>query len=242
MKKLVIILSVIILGFAGVIWFSNKNKTGDGERDYSQYRLATIKDMATELEEDEEFDFSSIDTNKIIEASAQSGGLPENTEGEGELLIFEYADYECSHCAEWSTVAEKIVKDYQGKVKLVFRGFVLDYNANSVMAAAAANAAAIQGYWSEIKTIIFANQSVWAYLKSAKLKAEFESYFMSASNGKGDLEKFRKDMESEAVAKKIAFDYQLGEKIQLTGTPTFIIDGESVEPNKLRSTIEDKLK
>lgn len=59
--------------------------------------------------------------------------------------------------------------------------------------------------------------------------------------GKGDVEKFMADMKSEEIAKKIAFEYRLGNEIQLEGTPTFRVDGENIEIKNLKKVIEEKL-
>lgn len=81
-------------------------------------------------------------------------------------------------------------------------------------AASAANAAALQGYWKPYKDLLFANQSDWFYSTGNELQQQLETYFEKASDGKGDLTKFREDMKSEKVAKKIAFDRGIGENFR----------------------------
>ena len=46
------------------------------------------------------------------------------------------------------------------------------------------------------------------------------------TNGEGDLDKFNKDIASEAVSKKISFDMGIGKRIDVAGTPAFFIDGQ----------------
>ncbi len=56
------------------------------------------------------------------------------------------------------------------------------------------------------------------------MQQQLETYFEKSSDGKGDLVKFREDMKSEKVAKKIAFDRGIGEKLEIGGTPWLYLD------------------
>lgn len=158
-----------------------------------------------------------------------------------------------------NVLLDKIVEDYKGKVAIVFRSYVLEYHdVSGVAAASAANAAALQGYWKPYKDLLFANQSDWFYSTGNELQQQLETYFEKASDGKGDLAKFREDMKSEKVAKKIAFDRGIGEKLQIGGTPWLYLDGEWISnksddndendlsprdySKKIRNLIDQKLK
>lgn len=125
------------------------------------------------------------------------------------------------------------MEDYDGKVAVVYRSYILDYHdISGVAAASAADAAALQGYWKKYKDLLFANQNDWFYSTGNKLQQQLEEYFTTASDGKGDLAKFREDMKSEKIAKKVAFDYGIGEKIQIGGTPWLYMDGEWISNKK----------
>lgn len=224
-KKTGIIVGVLVVAFlalAGVsIWQRNQEQT-DLAVDYS---LTKVTDAAAEM------DYSNINVNKIIPASEASGNLSENVNGssDAELVIIEYGDYQCSYCAAMNPLINQIIKDYDGKVAVVLRTYVLSYHDNGVQVASAANAAAMQGYWKEFKDLVFSNQDVWFYYKQDKLQSQLEDYFIEASGGKGDLEKFREDMASVAVAKKLAFDQGLGDEVEIGGTPWFFLDGEWID-------------
>ena len=47
--------------------------------------------------------------------------------------------------------------------------------------------------------------------------------------GQGDEAKFRSDMTSEAVKKKLNFDAELGNRVDIQGTPTFYLNGEKID-------------
>ena len=109
------------------------------------------------------------------------------------------------------------------------------------MAARAATAAQIQGYWKEYKDMLFANQTEWVYAEGGELSGLLIEYFEAASDGAGDLEKFENDMSSDVVKKRLDFEQSMGKKVNLRGTPLFRIDGENVSPDNLIRTIEEKI-
>ena len=130
----------------------------------------------------------------------------------------------------------KIVEDYDGKVAVVFRTYVMSYHKNGVLTAAAANAAAKQGYWVAYKDILFNNQADWDNLGSSALRKKLEDYFVEASQGNGDINKFIGDMQDAEVYQKIAFDMGISDKAGLQWTPSVFVDGEFISQKKNEST------
>lgn len=178
---------------------------------------------------------------EVIPASAASGEMSENIVGnpDAPVKIFEYADYQCEGCAANNPQLNKLVEEYDGKVALVFRGYVISYHQNGTAAASAANAAALQGYWKEFKDLLFANQMDWFYSTANARQEQFERYFMEASDGKGDLAQFRKDMKSKTVAQKISFDRALSERVGLDWTPYIFVGDELIERSEMPNLVEN---
>lgn len=239
MRRIIgIITGVAILAlmiWASVLIVSSPSpKPQIGEIDYSLFDYDNIMALIDNT------DYSSINPDSIIATSEITGNLPEKIIGNpnAKVLIYEYADYACSHCAEMNTVTKKLLDKYDGKVAIVYRGFLLNGYPNNVEAAAAANAAAIQGYWEKYKNLVYSEQSTWLYLTS-DVVSYFGNLFVEASDGKGDLDKFYEDMESESIAKKLAFDHAMGEAVELTGTPTFRINGEKISGGDLETYVSD---
>lgn len=214
-KKVGILLTVIVVAFAGLVGVSLFQNR-------EQY-----------------------DLNTIIPASEASGNIGENIEGDPEapVLLFEYGDYQCTACAPMNPYINDLVEEYDGKLALVFRTYIVSYHQNGTAAASAAQAAAAQGYWKEYKDLLYTNQNEWYYSDPATCQQQFESYFMKVSDGKGDLERFREDVDSEAVAKKLNFDMGLGNRVKLQGTPMFIIGGEHISQEGVtKEAFMDKLR
>lgn len=180
-------------------------------------------------------DFEGYDINAIIPADENSGGIAELVEGDPEapVLLFEYGDYQCTACAPTNPHINKLLEEYDGKVALVFRTYIMSYHQNGTAAASAALAASLQGYWKEYKDTLFASQNDWYYSDATKRQEQFERYFEEVTDGKGDLDKFRADMGSNAVSKKISFDTKLSDKVGLEWTPTFYLDGELIDQREM---------
>lgn len=203
------VIGAVILAIVGVtIWKQNQPEVVED----STYDYETIREMAAGMQ---------VDEVKTWENMKGGTGAP--------VVIEEFADYQCSHCAEMNEYLNKLIDEYDGKVALVFRTYVLPYSNNGVQAAAAANAAAKQGYWTEMKDILFENQGAWYNLREEKFQEKLGEYFMMASERQGDREKFFEDMKSEEVRQKIAYDMAKGMKAGLQGTPWFLLNGEWVE-------------
>ena len=231
--KLITILAIIVTLLVGFMFFNQSNTTAD----YSQHRMSDIEKLADKQAQ------HHLNSDQIFEASEDTGGLPEKVIGnpsEAKVVLYEYADYACPHCAEWSLLLDRLVEESDGKLAVVYRGYLLGFK-NGLTAASAATAAQVQGCWQEYKNLLFTSQSEWTSLSGEELQDKLISCFETASKGNGNIEKFKADMASESVAKKIAFEYQLGEELNLQGTPTFRIDGETIAIKDLKETISQKL-
>ncbi len=178
--------------------------------------------------------------DSIHPASAETGEISEKIIGNPDtatVVIYEYADFGCSHCAEWNKIINSLIDKYNEKIALVFRSYDLGFQ-NGSAAAQAATAAQIQGYFKEYKDLLFNNQSEWLY-EEDEVDELFTEYFIKATNGAGNVDKFREDMHSDAVKTRLDFENKMGKKINLRGTPLFRIGGEKIDLNRLVETIEN---
>ena len=185
-----------------------------------------------------------INADTIHDASEETGFIGEKIIGnpdEARLTIYEYADFGCSHCAEWNRKINELISKYGEQIALVYRSYDIGQFKNSPVAARAATAAQIQGYFKEYKDLLFANQTEWYYEDSKELNETLVEYLKEASNNSGDIDKFKSDMKSDAVKKRLKFEQRLGKAINLAGTPTFRIDGETISISELVETIEKKV-
>ena len=224
------IIIVLLAGFIGLVAWSVSNKASNG------------------------VDLSKYNFNEYIEGTEDNGNIADHIKGskDAKVLIFEYADYQCPGCSTTNPRLNKLVEEYDGKLGVVYRNFLLSYHQNGTAAASAAEAAGLQGYWKEYADKLFANQSSWEYASADERTDLFVKMFEKVTDGKGDVEKFKKDMSSKEVAKKIDFDMSIGKAINIPGTPALYLDGQWLDfsnagteekfMNFMREKIDAKLK
>lgn len=230
MRKLPIIaISALVIAFLSLCFYSfNQNQA------YDQW-------------------IASLDRSKYIEKDERNGNIGDNFEvaKDAKVMIIEYADYQCPGCATTFPFLSEVVKEYKGKVGLIFRSFILSYHKNGTAAAYAANAAALQGYWQPFATLLFKNQSEWEDLNADKRDEKFKTYFKEATNKKGNTEQFFKDMNSEAVKKKVKSDMAVARLVKISETPTIFVNGQKLSTNSvneadfkknLKNLIDEELK
>ena len=221
-----IIIGVIVLVFIGFAAWSTSQKTPKTV-DHNPHRVYTA------------------------ESDVDNGGIADHIKGNpsAEVIIFEYTDYQCSGCAGINPLVNQLIEEYNGRVAVVYRHFLLSYHNNAKAAAAAVEAAALQGYWKDYNDFLFANQAEWFYDDASTRGDRFTQYFNEISAGQGDLEKFRSDMSSKSVIAKVDFDMSLGKAVDVSATPAFYLDGELINwyssqvpfLDFMRQTIDAKL-
>lgn len=176
-------------------------------------------------------DYSKYDVNSIIAGNEDNGGIGDHVKGSADapVVIYEYADYQCSGCASANPRVNKLLTEYDGKLAVVYRNFLLSYHQNGTAAASAAEAAGLQGYFKEYADKLFANQSVWSSATGNSRTDMFVDLFRNVTGGEGDEEKFIADMGSAEVKAKIDFDTGLSEDLDIPGTPSFFLNGERID-------------
>jgi len=136
---------------------------------------------------------------------------PENAK----VSIVEYSDFQCPFCARVLPTLNRIRETYGDQVNLVYKHLPLRIHPEAQPAAAAAEAAGLQGRFWEMHDKIFANQRELSDAKYVEWARELGL----------DVERFERDRKSEAVRARIAKDEQEAERFGVSGTPAFFING-----------------
>ncbi len=137
------------------------------------------------------------------------------------LTIIVYSDFQCRTCADLASVLKALREDHPNEVRLIYRHLPLaDKNDKTVLAARAANAAALQGKFWEMHDALYEKQAQWLWLEPA----DFQTWLSKEAAGLGlDLEQWQKDMESEAVEQAIGQAVELARQIPVP--PLAIVNG-----------------
>ena len=223
-KTLLVSLAVVVVVFLGLIFLVPRLKGSSGSGDSG------------------EIDISKYELNSVIEGNEDNGGIADHVKGDknAPVTLFEYADFQCSACANMNSWMKELLKEFDGKLKIVYRSFPLTtIHQNAIAAASAAEAAGLQGYWEAYGDLLFANQSEWYYATGTSRNDLFMSYFTTVSGGNGDLPKFRADMSSATVKKKVNFDTALSKSLNIDATPSFF-DSDGNEIDWVKSDTQTK--
>ena len=132
-------------------------------------------------------------------------------------LIIEYGDYECPYSRQAYRAIEQVERQLDGNVRFAFRHFPLTgIHPHALAAAAAAEAAAVQGRFWDLHELLFQRQ---------KALEDGDLLGYAAQLGL-DVAIFDRDRAGAAVADRIRRDVDSGlASGQVLGTPTLFIDG-----------------
>lgn len=169
------------------------------------------------------------------EAEAALDNAPRRGPQETPVVIIEFADYECPYCQRIHSELKRLEVEFAGKVSLAFKDFPLPMHAHAEKAAEAAHCAQEQGQFWNFHDMLFENQQK---LELAQLK-EY------ARKLKLDAARFDKCLDAGEQAAAVRKDFTQGQRLGLTGTPSFFINGHflsgAVKYDTLREVVEQQL-
>lgn len=187
-------------------------------------------------------DVSNVENNSIIAASSDNGNIADHTKGsdKNKLILVEYGDYQCPGCATAHPNIKSLVEDYKDDLTFVFRNFPLtSIHPNALAAAAAVEAAGLQGKFWEMHDLVYDNQSDWSSVDATKRTDIFNQYASSLSL---NLDTFKSDLAGKDVSQKIKFDIAVGKELNVAATPTFFLNGEKLNDSEVSSITQGDLK
>lgn len=169
---------------------------------------------------------------------------PQHVRGNPKALVTleEFGDFQCPPCGRMAPEVKKLEEDYHEQLRLIFHHLPLAVHPHAQNAACAAEAAGMQDSFWEMHDLLYKEQAVWS--KSEDSRALFQAY---AGMLKLDLGRFKKDMDSEEVKKRIAADQRQAASLGVTNTPTFFLNNRALDPatvnaGKLRELIDAEVK
>jgi protein-disulfide isomerase len=168
--------------------------------------------------------------------SVNTKGAPRRGAEGAQVAVVEFSDFACPFCARVNPTLNQIVKTYGDQVEIVFKHLPLPIHSKAPAAHAAAEAAHRQGKFWEMHDLIFANQR-------QLIPEKYEEYAQQLGL---DMDRFRKDLASSAVKKRVAADTAEAARLGVSGTPGFFINGRFLSGAKpfdsFKQLIDEELK
>jgi protein-disulfide isomerase len=147
-----------------------------------------------------------------------SGGHPWTGGKDAPVTIVEFSDFQCPYCRSAEPVLKQIRAKYGDKVKLIYMDFPLGMHSHAMDAAVAGRCAGDQNKFWEFHDAMFSDQSK---LDAVGLKA-------SAAKVGLDTKKFNACFDAKPGVTGIKADQAQGERLGVSGTPTFFVNGREL--------------
>ena len=229
MRKEVIILgAIVVVVVIGVIVGSNYYRTS-----LQNKRVATSTGSNSNT--------AGVNPETLIRPDSYTSGP-----AAAPVTLVEFYDPECEACAAFHPIVKKILKDYDGKIRLVLRYMPL--HPSSMTAATFTEAAGEQGKYWQAQELLFNKQSEWGQKHGqpsappADINALFDKYAKELGL---DLPKLNSAIKENRFREKIERDKKDGQSLGVRQTPTFFVNGRQLlrfgEPD-LRQLIEEEIR
>ena len=150
------------------------------------------------------------------------------------VQVVEFADYECPYCQKVNEDLARLREQFGNQVSLVYKDYPLPMHPLAARAAEAARCASMQGKFWEFHDSLFGSKK----LQVSDLKEQ-------ARTLKLDMARFDQCLDSGEQAAAVKKDVVEGQRLGLTGTPSFFVNGHfmsgAIGYMKLRETVLQEL-
>jgi protein-disulfide isomerase len=148
--------------------------------------------------------------------AAAAAGAPFRGTANAKVVIQQFSDFQCPFCGRVEPTLEQVLKDYPGKVKIVWRDLPLAFHANAPLAAEAAREAFAQkgneGFFKMHK-LLFDNQQNLE-------RQDLEGYAKKIGL---DVGRFGRALDSHVHKAAVDADQKAATDAAVSGTPAFFV-------------------
>lgn len=179
-----------------LIWLPLRNASAPAESREEQQAIVTEV-------------MASMDRATLIGSSATRGNP------NAEIVLFKFSDFQCPYCAVSAAQMKEFVGNHEGELLYVYKHFPLtQIHPEAMPSAKAAWAAGQQGQFWLYHDGLFVNQPRLG-----------EDLYVELAESMGlDMEQFNRDRNSPEAEAAVQADLELAQRLQLRGTPSFIMN------------------
>lgn len=143
--------------------------------------------------------------------------------------LVEFLDFECEACRAAFPTVEQLRQTYGDRVTFVVRYFPIPSHFNAERAARAVEAAAQQGQFEAMYKKMYETQTEWG-----EQKVPMDDFFRSLAQQLGlDMAKWETAYNSAETLARVKADVADGEELGVSGTPTFFLNGQKLQPESV---------
>jgi protein-disulfide isomerase len=194
---------------------------------------------------------SSVQSERKPATTANASLIREDSptlgNADAKVTIVEFLDPECESCRAFNPSVKKLLKEFDGKTRLVVRYMPL--HPNSVLAATFTEVAGEEGKYWQAQELLFNKQSEWGTKHGPPTNeppADVPKLFVKYAMELGlDLNKFEAAVKENRFAAKLERDKKDGQANGVRQTPTIFVNGRQLarlNEADLKALIEDELK
>ena len=210
------VLLVIVSFLAGTLYMRVRNL--ENSRDTANPGTAQVTVAPQAKIEPTTAPLTDEQKNEIYQSGAGSKG-----EKDAKVTVVEFSDYQCPFCKRYIDDSySQIMKDYGDKIRYIFHDYPLSFHANAKAAAMASRCAADQDKYWEYHENLFAKQDDWSSAATDAVTDKFVAYATELGLEAAD---FKTCVDSKKHEKAVDDDVVLGQKVGVSGTPSFFVNG-----------------
>lgn len=198
-------------------------------RDYPEVIIKSLEDYQRSEYEKKLQARKKLFNNIKTKPQVVIGNSPTKGSSKQNIILIEFADFQCPYCAEVQKTLKRFMNRHQEKVTLVYKNLPLvDLHPEAMNAAKAAYAASLQNKFWEYHDILFAKQKKLSEVLYIEIAQQLEL----------DISRFNQDRRSDIVNQAINQDIDLAEQLGVQSTPFFIMNKEVLSGSFKLSEIE----
>ncbi|MDJ0555539.1 MAG: DsbA family protein [Microcoleaceae cyanobacterium MO_207.B10] len=227
----VMLLGVILTLFITISGCNSFNQLGNGQvtpelekqvlqiiRDNPEVIIESVQAYQEQQKEQRQASQTEILQEFKTNPKAKIGNSPTTGSDTQQIVLLEFSDFQCPFCGKVQGNLKQFIDKNQDRVTLVFKHLPLtQIHPQAIPAARASWAAQQQGKFWEYHDALFEQQE----------QLGEDLYLEIANNLNLDMEQFNRDRNSDAAIAQLQEDIQLAQKIGVSGTPFFILNGET---------------
>jgi protein-disulfide isomerase len=161
-------------------------------------------------------DNGPVDIAAALNRAAEPGDSPVRGNPKAPVTIVMYSEFQCPFCSKVVPTLGELLALYPNDLRFVWKHLPLPFHESALLASEAALAAGEQGKFWQMHDRLFANQDK---LDPASLEEHAKAIGV-------DVAKFKLALDSGKFRKRVEADLQLAKEAKISGTPTFLINGE----------------